>query len=263
MIKLIASDLDGTLLRHGAQKPDSAVFELIEKLTEQGIRFAAASGRQYTSLRRLFEPVADRIDYICENGSLVVSGGEIIYRKGIERALGKRLIRGMYAREGCEPLLSGVMCCYIQPKDLGYEKHMRDVVGNDVVVVDDLAAVEEPFLKLAAYFPAGATEDDRAALEALCEGEMRPVVSGQAWIDLLLPDCDKGTALQALQQHLGVSKAETLAFGDNENDIELLAAAGIGCAMRDGNPLLTQRADALVDEVPPILERVLRGEAPV
>ena len=262
MIKLIASDLDGTLLRHGARQLDPALFALIDRLAAQGIRFAAASGRQYTNLRRLFAPVADRIDYICENGSLVVSGGEIIYRKEIDRPMGERLIRGMLALEGCEPLLSGVMCCYIQPKDPSYEPHMRDVVGNDVEVVPDLTAVPEAFLKLAAYFPAGATDADRRAMERITGADMRPVVSGQAWIDLLLHDCNKGTALHALQQHLGVGKAETLSFGDNENDIELLGASGIGCAMRDGNPRLTARADALVDEVPAVLERLLRGEMP-
>ena len=73
MIHLIASDIDGTLLQGGQTRLDPALFDVIERLEQHGIRFAAASGRQYTNLRRLFAPVADKIDYICENGSLVIS----------------------------------------------------------------------------------------------------------------------------------------------------------------------------------------------
>ena len=46
MIKLIASDLDGTLLRNGAQEVDPKVYDLIRTLKEKGVHFAAASGRQ-------------------------------------------------------------------------------------------------------------------------------------------------------------------------------------------------------------------------
>ena len=65
MIRLIACDIDGTLLPPGEKRLDPIYFDQIDRLAKQGIRFAAASGRQYTNLRRLFAPVADRIDYIC------------------------------------------------------------------------------------------------------------------------------------------------------------------------------------------------------
>ena len=54
MIHLIASDIDGTLLQGGQTRLDPALFDVIERLEQHGIRFAAASGRQYTNLRRLF-----------------------------------------------------------------------------------------------------------------------------------------------------------------------------------------------------------------
>ena len=66
MIKLIASDLDGTLLLNGAQSLREETCRLIHRLyTEKGIRFVSASGRQYDNQRRLFAPVADEIAYIC------------------------------------------------------------------------------------------------------------------------------------------------------------------------------------------------------
>ena len=75
MIKLIASDLDGTLLQNGAQELNPKVFDQIRALAENGIRFVAASGRQYPNLRRLFAPVQDDISYIAENGSLCIHDG--------------------------------------------------------------------------------------------------------------------------------------------------------------------------------------------
>lgn len=80
MVKLIASDLDGTLLKNGAQELNTTVFQQILALRENGIYFVAASGRQYENLRRLFAPVKDDISYIAENGSLCIHKGNILAR---------------------------------------------------------------------------------------------------------------------------------------------------------------------------------------
>ena len=74
-IKLIACDLDGTLLHPGEREPRSEAFKLIDELHRRGIVFMPASGRQYASLRYLFAPVADELAYVCENGALVMSEG--------------------------------------------------------------------------------------------------------------------------------------------------------------------------------------------
>ena len=58
MIKLVASDLDGTLLLHKAQSLPEEIFSLIRQLEELGIMFVAASGRQYPNMTKLFAPVA-------------------------------------------------------------------------------------------------------------------------------------------------------------------------------------------------------------
>ena len=58
MIKLVASDLDGTLLLNGAQSLPEELFPLIKELKELGILFVAASGRQYANMKRMFAPVS-------------------------------------------------------------------------------------------------------------------------------------------------------------------------------------------------------------
>ena len=80
MIKLIATDLDGTLL-DGERKLPAEIFPLIERLYSAGILFAPASGRQYASLQELFRPVEDKVVFVCENGALVKYRGETLFSR--------------------------------------------------------------------------------------------------------------------------------------------------------------------------------------
>ena len=80
MIKLIASDMDGTLLNeHGEVPPET--FELIEALREKGVHFAASSGRRYDRLCTFFEPVRDHMDFVASNGAQVYAEGQLIDRE--------------------------------------------------------------------------------------------------------------------------------------------------------------------------------------
>ena len=76
-IKLIAADMDGTLLTSDGQLP-KGLFPLIHTLWARGVRFAPASGRQYYTLYEQFGEIADELMYISENGAVVADGAEII-----------------------------------------------------------------------------------------------------------------------------------------------------------------------------------------
>ena len=75
MIYLIASDLDGTLLHPTGQLPPD-MFDRIRAMNRRGVRFAAASGRPFGNVRKMFAPVENEMDFICENGALVVAQGK-------------------------------------------------------------------------------------------------------------------------------------------------------------------------------------------
>ena len=117
MIRLIASDLDGTLLQNDAQELAPRAIDLIRKLTDQGIRFVAASGRQYENEVHLFEPIKDRISYIAENGSLCIHEGEVISRTVIDMELIHRIIDEVKEDGRFEILLSKDRACYIENRD--------------------------------------------------------------------------------------------------------------------------------------------------
>ena len=91
MIKMVCSDLDGTLLQYGKKLIEGEIFDEIRALHDRGILFCPASGRQYTSLRKLFAPVADDCIYLCENGAVVYRGGKVIAKTPMPRALAEEI----------------------------------------------------------------------------------------------------------------------------------------------------------------------------
>lgn len=74
MIKLIASDLDGTLIPEGTQEIEPGFFEVLSELLDQGYQFYVATGRQYANVRRLFSDYADRIGFVARTAPLPWNG---------------------------------------------------------------------------------------------------------------------------------------------------------------------------------------------
>lgn len=255
MLKYIASDLDGTLLQKGARSLDPSLFDIILKLKEKGILFAAASGRPYTNLRRLFEPVKDDIAYVAENGSICMYKNEVIARGHIDRGLGLRIIEAGRHYENCYPLLSCEAECLTDASDETFLRHLREDLNYNLRTVPDLCAVKEPFLKLAMCDFSGPD----AILKYFNErfsSEIKIVTSGNIWIDFIAPDANKGSSLEALLNHLHISPQDGIAFGDQYNDVEMLKLAGTGYAMATAAPGIADYADAVTESVIEVLTQL-------
>lgn len=256
MIRLIASDLDGTILKNDAQDLPEGFCDMVRKLKGQGIQFAAASGRQYYNLRLLFAPIRDDIHYIAENGSLCVCNGEIISKGLIGRNLGLRIFQAVRERGGCHCLLSCESACYTDSKDPEFIRYVREVVRYDMRTVGRLEDVTEPFLKIAVCDFSG-TDGIQAYFQDKFASEITAVTSGLIWIDFIAPNANKGIALANLAAHLGVRPEECMAFGDQYNDIEMLQFAGTSYAMSDGAPGVSDYATGTTDSVADVLGQLL------
>ena len=149
MIKLIASDLDGTLLQNEAQELTPRAIELIRALTQKGVHFVAASGRQYANERLLFHEIKDDISYIAENGSLCIHQGKVISRGLIEDDLAYRILRELKKEPGFEIIVSREDTCLIENNNSQFANHIVNVMHNTTEIVDDLLTVKGPFLKIA------------------------------------------------------------------------------------------------------------------
>jgi len=249
MIKLIASDLDGTLLFHGAQTLPDGICEKIHQLQEQGILFCAASGRQYQNLRRLFAPVADDIAYNAENGSLVCYRNRILYQSVIERELGLDILRTIRSLDGCEMLLSCANGHYMEPKCDAFSYHMHYIVRNKIEAVSDILKVEEPFIKISIYEPGGYRPETEQRIRNLYEGQVQIVTAGNGWLDMMPLHTHKGTAIRKLSEALQIPLSEMAAIGDNLNDMEMLAAVG--------HPVCVHSAHPAVKEICPLHTRTV------
>ena len=101
-IRLIASDVDGTLVKDSSREVGDEMIEAIQRLTDQGIYFAIASGRQYGSIRRMFERADRNLLFIAENGAHIVKDGETYGLIKMERAFVEEImadLRSLYDRD--------------------------------------------------------------------------------------------------------------------------------------------------------------------
>ncbi len=122
MVKFIATDLDGTLL-DGERRLPEEIFPLIAKLKELGVLFAPASGRQYANLKKLFEPVADDVLFICENGALIKYRGKTLHCHPIGNRYLKEALDEIRALPHLYPMLCGTEYAYIENSEMPFFKY--------------------------------------------------------------------------------------------------------------------------------------------
>lgn len=258
-IKLIVSDLDGTLLKGWSPDISERAFPLIEALTDRGIPFFAASGRQYTSLRRLFGSLADRIGYVCENGALVIYRDEVLLKRFFPRERAIAIFNAIAAHPDCEVFASGERTCYYLEGHDDFRDHLVNITKCDVTPIAGLEDIEEPIIKVALKVPEEKNAQIRAEFDGAFGAGYRVVTSGTAWIDVVQVGVDKGVALTELGERLGIDLADMLAFGDELNDREMLDVVGHPCLMETGNHELRSLNDRirLCSSVEDELERLL------
>ncbi len=220
MIRLIATDLDGTLLDPNGQLPHG-IFDCIRELARRGIRFAAASGRPTSSVRELFAPVADQMDFICENGALVMARG----REKAEffpRPMAEEIIRDILDA-GMELFLSAPDQCFgLRGASQPFLNETVDR-GFRVSFLDDPFAHADQYIKITGFHPVDAALP-APPLQKKWQGKVHCDIAGEHWLDFTLA-C-KGTGIRTLAEALGIPLSQTAAFGDQFNDVSMLEVVG-------------------------------------
>ena len=222
-VKMICSDLDGTLLQYGRTEIGGEIFDQIRALARLGILFCPASGRQYTSLRKLFAPVAEHCVFLCENGGVVCREGKVIAKTPMPRQLAEVIAWDMWnGSEGKgEVMLSGENMSYLMERGLGVHDRIHQI-GNNHTVITDPAQIPEDIVKVSVYLPGGVEEYvDRFVPKWT---QANAAVAGPFWIDTTL--ATQSIADRRLCDVLGIDPADVMAFGDNYNDVAMLDLVG-------------------------------------
>lgn len=235
MMKLIATDIDGTLVQDGGNAINTEIYDMILQLRQKGIQFAAASGRQWASIEALFGPVKEKIFYLSDNGAYLGCHGRNLFLNTIDRGLIMDLVASVRKMPGLEVMVSGPDVVYMDTRDKEFEDWMIHGYQYQMVHVDDIMDVEDDFIKIAVYKKEGV----QAATEALREiygDRLKMTISGDMWMDCTALGVCKGQAIEVLQESLDIKPEETMAFGDQLNDIEMLGKAYYSYAVGNARP---------------------------
>lgn len=243
MIKLIACDMDGTLLDSKKRLPEG-LLPALERLREQGTLFAVASGRQYAALRRDLEALVPHILFICENGALVMRQDRQLHIDPIDAGDLPVIVRAGRGLHGVYPVVcragEGLIEETAAPAFL--EETLRYYPRQHVV--SDLAAFTgcTDVCKVAFYDEGDAQTHELPALRERLGERLSVILSGEHWVDVMRPGVNKGAAMRALQRQLGIRPEECMAFGDYLNDCELLSSVGESYAMENAHETLKAMA---------------------
>ena len=261
MIRLIATDIDGTLVPEGAPQADPRLPGIIRELKERGVYFVAASGREYPNLVRMFDAVKDEIYFITTNGSKVMYRGGLVSSAPMEQELVEDIVKWLRTQPQKFLILSTLEDVWSDSEDLSYVQKVQDQFHIvNLKMTEDVLAVKDPVIKIAAHAVRTATDLTDEALRLF--GDRAHVMqAGSHWLDFVDKEVDKARALRAIQAQLGISPAETMAFGDNANDAGMLRLAGISYAAAGAVPEAKAAAGAVLPDDPAavvdVLERFL------
>jgi len=246
-IRLIALDIDGTLLR--GDKTISARTRLaVDRARAGGVRLVLVTGRRHPSARRVAEDLGGEVPLVLHNGALVVEDGRVLRCRPLPRAAALRAI-GAGRAAGAEPVLhcgeggEGWLLVEAAARPKGLVGYYLERSRPEVRVVPDLVAAVAAEQPIQIMFGGERAEMDallpllgaELGSEARIERTVYPS-TGVALLDILHPAVGKAEALAFLQERWGIARSETLAIGDNWNDREMVERAGLGFVMGNADP---------------------------
>lgn len=232
-VRLVVTDMDGTLL-NSEGRVSARFFEQFEILKNNNIHFAAASGRQYFSISDKLDSIKDEITIIAENGGLAKHREtELVFTSlGLQKA--KELVPLLRQIKGANIVLCGKNSAYLESEDMAFIELFREYYSKYTCVADLCEIENDDIFKIAVYH-FDSSEKHLYPHLAHLESEMQIKVSGHNWLDISHPNAHKGFALKIVQDYFGVTREETMVFGDFNNDLEMLAEADFSFAMANAH----------------------------
>lgn len=269
MIQMIVMDMDGTLLT-SENKISPKTKELLLRVQQQGVRLVLASGRSYCKLLEY----AKELCMDAYGGYLLEVNGLILY----DLASGKRHIRKQMGRIEMEELFTYFRRWDVEfmaqfdeglydynPESIIKEKAEYRRIHNlgedypwtggafalladnrkgypNIHYIDTWEEIDRRINKVSIAYHADVMAEVSAQAKRDLKDRYWLGLTTPKWLELMPLGITKGSGLQALVDMLGISMRDVMAFGDGENDIEMLQAAGIGIAM--GNAMAEVKAAA-------------------
>lgn len=229
MIKLIVTDIDGTLLKEGTSDLKESYFDMFNKLIDMGIVIAVASGRNETEIDGIFNRLKNKIYYISNNGAYITKGEKNYFKNTFKSKDAKRILDYLYSddRFNNKPIVISTVKegIFVTKKDELIVDYLQRQYKSKCKIIDNLDSLYDICLKINVFDDSGYATDLREMLHNKWNGKYFVRLSGLYWIDICANGTNKGYAVEYLQKKYHISKNETLVMGDNFNDIEMLMKA--------------------------------------
>lgn len=247
MIKLIATDIDGTILAPGCDFTEGVVT-CISRLQDMGVKVVLVTGRMNKAALLIRDELGLNTPVVSYQGGLINDGGNVLYERYLSESQAKRIIEwalkekihinlynndNLYSENDNEEVQRYSRAQHIDYVVKPFSEMKLDKV-NKILAIDyyEPEMIDRYEKELPEIFP-----------------ELYIVKSTPNFLEFSNPEGSKYCAVKFLQEYWGIKESETLAIGDQNNDISLLQAGGIKVAMGNSTDELREVADYITDTV--------------
>lgn len=261
MIKLIVSDLDGTLLNHSLRITESD-WEAVKLAFQEGYEFCIASGRMHSEIKLLMQEFHGRYFTVSQNGATIYKKDkELVSDYFFEPEVSSEL----HQFSSRNPHFVSFIHCtddsfYTENRSeetLPYESRILTACSDRRDLAD---ALKNGAIKSCKYSFFG--EIDKLILlkdelQDQFEGRIESFISASDCLDVMPLNVSKGAGLSFIMQELGLSRNEVACIGDSFNDLSMFALTDHSFAMKGGHPDVKKKAAHVTNSVAEAIEQII------
>lgn len=251
MIKMLVLDIDGTIFKKD-YTATQRVKDTLKKLAKDGIKVVLCTGRMYAATKCIAQELGLTTPVICYQGGLVKNcfgDNQTLLEKTMEPKLARDVIdelkkRNVYFNLYINDVLmveedSPLIRRYVDARNIEYK-----IIGNcddlDLTGLNKILAIDNNI---------GLIENLQKEMAEKYADKLYVIRSTPRFCEFSSPDATKGNAVRFLADRWGIKKEEIMACGDQDNDIEMLLAAGTKVAMGNATNSLKKIADYVTETV--------------
>ena len=249
-IRVIATDMDGTLLDPKGQLDLPRLEKILDKLDQCDIRFVIATGNEVHRMRQLLGHLAERVVLVVANGARIFENNELIQAQTWDDAMVDRALAHFKGRECQDQFVVTAMNGGFVKKGTVFTEldkfmtpEMIEKLYQRLNFVDEFdSSLFGGVLKMSMVVGEERLDSVLQEVNDLFDGHVRAVSSGYGCIDILQDGIHKAWGLEELLRRWDLKAEQIMAFGDSENDIEMLELAGISYAMENAEEAVKEIA---------------------
>ena len=249
-IKIVATDMDGTLLDPRGQLDLPRLEKILDKLDQRGVRFVIATGNEVHRMRQLLGHLAERVVLVVANGARIFENNELLQAQTWDDAMVDRALSHFKGRECQDQFVVTAMNGGFVKKGTVFtelDKFMTPEMIEKLYQRMNFVDEFDPnlfggVLKMSMVVGEERSDSVLQEINDLFDGHVRAVSSGYGCIDILQDGIHKAWGLVELLKRWNLKPEQIMAFGDSENDIEMLELAGISYAMENAEDAVKEVA---------------------